>query len=106
MEEILNKANELGMIISNTEAAVKFHEMESLVASDGPASMLLKKYNEFAEMIRVKQESGFEIESYEKDEFSLITESVTSNTLLREYIRSRNRYMDMLLRINNALSIQ
>ena len=34
-----------------------------------------------------------------------MTESVSSNRLLREYIRSRNKYMDMLVIINNALSI-
>jgi len=105
LEEILNKANELGTLIGNTEAASNFREMESRVAADAGASMLLKKYNEVAEMIRLKQESGFEIESFEADEFSQITESVSSNVLLREYIRSRNRYMDMLVRINNALSI-
>lgn len=105
MEDILNKANELGSLIHKTEAAVNFHEIESRVALDTDASLLLKKYNDVAEMIRLKQESGFDIESFEADEFSQITESVSSNTLLREYIRSRNRYMDMLLRINNALTI-
>lgn len=105
MEEILNKANELGILISKTGAAVKFHEMEAQVESDSEASLLLKRYNEYAEMIRVKQESGYEIESFETDEFARITGSVSSNTLLREYIRSRNRYMEMLIAINNALSI-
>lgn len=105
MQVILDKANELGKLINSTDAAVKFHEMESRVASDDTASMLLKKYNEFAEMIRMKQESGFEIESYEADEFSQITETVSSNTLLREYIKSRNRYMEMLVIINNSLTI-
>lgn len=105
MQVILEKANELGKLINSTDAAVKFHEMESSVSSDDTASMLLKKYNEFAEMIRMKQESGFEIESYEADEFSQITEAVSSNSLLREYIKSRNRYMEMLVIINNSLSI-
>lgn len=105
MEEILNKANELGIMISNTSAAVTFHEMESRVASDAAASLLLKKYNEIAEIIRSKQDSGFGIESFEADEFSQITESLSSNTLLREYIRARDVYIDMLVQINNALSI-
>lgn len=105
MEEILNKATELGRLICNTEAAVNFHEIENRVALDPDASLLLKKYNDIAEMIRLKQESGFDIESFEADDFSQITEAVSSNTLLREYIRSRNRYMDMLVRINNELTI-
>lgn len=105
MQKILEKSNELGLMISRTDAAQDFHKMESLVASDADASLLLKNYNEFAEMIRLKHESGFEIESYEADEFSQMTESVSSNRLLREYIRSRNKYMDMLVIINNALSI-
>jgi hypothetical protein len=56
-------------------------------------------------MIRIKQESGFQIESYETDEFAQITYSVSSNSLLREYVVSRNKYMEMLLKINNALSL-
>ncbi|NLV68956.1 MAG: YlbF family regulator [Spirochaetes bacterium] len=105
MDKILEKSDELGRLIAGTEAARQFHEMEERVSADSTASLLLKKYNEFAEMIRIKQESGFQIESYEADEFSQITDSVSSNSLLREYVISRNKYMEMLLKINNALSL-
>ena len=105
MDKILEKADELGRLIASTEAARQFHEMEVRVSADSTASLLLKKYNEFAEMIRIKQESGFQIESYETDEFAQITYSVSSNSLLREYVVSRNKYMEMLLKINNALSL-
>ena len=105
MEDILKKANELGLLIYKTDTAVNFREMESRVKSDTEASLLLEKYNELAEMIRLKQESGFKIESYEAAEFSEITASVTSNSLLRDYIKSRDSYMNMLLKINNELSM-
>ena len=105
IQVLLDKANELGLMISSTRSAVHFREMEVLVEADREASLLMKKYNEFAEMIRVKQESGFEIESFEAEEFAQLTASVSSNNLLRNYIKARNYYMEMLIKINRELSI-
>lgn len=105
MEEILEKANDLGLLIKKTEAARDFREKSSLVESSSDASLLLKQYNELAETLRVKQEAGFIIESYETEQFALLSEAVLSDDILREYISARDRYMEMLIVINNQLSI-
>ena len=105
MEEILEKANELGLLIKKTGAARNFREKSTLVESSADASLLLKKYNELAETLRIKQESGFTIESYETEQFARLSEAVLSDDVLREYLSARDRYMEMLIAINNQLSI-
>ncbi len=43
MEEILAKANELGVLIKETEAFIRFEELNNEVENDKEASLLLKK---------------------------------------------------------------
>lgn len=105
MDEILAKANELGLLIQRTEAARVFHEMSTRVERDRESSLLLEKYNELAETLRIKQESGYIIENFEAEQFARLSESVMSDDLLREYISARDRYMDMLVKINEQLLI-
>jgi len=104
MEELLKAANELGLLIKNTEAAKAFHQLNSLVESRPESLSLLKKYNEIAETVYMKQESGYEIEAFEARNFKELTEKVLSDELLGRYIKARDGYMDMLMKINAELT--
>ena len=103
MEEILQKANELGKLLKNTKAFSDFENVSKEVEADPDASALLKKYNEIAETIQRKNEQSLPIENYEKEMFRSITEVVVSNDLLRRYIRLRDEYMNLLIRIYNEI---
>ncbi len=103
MEEILKKADELGLLLKKTDTFRLFEEASLKVEEDDDAGTLLKRYNEIAESIQVKQEGGFPIESYETEYFKEITETVKNNTLLRDYLAAREEYMGLLLSIQRAL---
>ena len=104
MEEILTKANGLGLLIKNTDAYIKFEEMNTGVDNDKEASLLLKKYNEIAETIQQKQAAGFSLEKFEQEKFREISRAVASNELLLKYLKSREIYIELLMKIHNALS--
>lgn len=104
MKEILKKANELGLLIKNTDVYIKFEELNAEVENDKGASLLLKKYNEIAETIQQKQEAGFTLEKFEQERFRDISRAVASNELLFKYLKARDMYMELLLKIHNTLS--
>ncbi len=104
MEEILKKANELGILIKDTGAHIGFEEVNLEVENDKEASLLLKKYNEIAETIQQKQSEGFTLEKYEQERFREISGAVASNDLLLKYLKARDVYIELLMSINNALS--
>jgi len=104
MEEILKKANELGLLIKQTKAYIKFEKITAEIEEDNDASSLLKKYNEIAETIQKKQESGYTVEKYEQEMFKALTETVTGNKLIVEYLKARDIYIDLLMKIHNSIS--
>ena len=104
MEEILVKAGELGILIKETEACVKFEELSIEVENNNEASLLLKKYNEIAETIQQKQGEGYTLEKFEQEKFRELSSAVASNELLLKYLKAREIYMELLISIHNALS--
>jgi cell fate (sporulation/competence/biofilm development) regulator YlbF (YheA/YmcA/DUF963 family) len=104
MKEILEKANELGIMIKETEAFSRFEELNNKVENDKEASLLLKKYNEIAETIQQKQGAGFTLEKFEQERFREISGAVASNELLLKYLKAREIYIELLMSIHRALS--
>lgn len=104
MEDILRKANELGILIKQTKACKDFEKLSSEIEKDEDASSLLKKYNEIAETIQKKHEAGDTVEKYEQEMFKALTETVTGNTLILEYLKARDIYIDLLMKIHNSIS--
>lgn len=104
MKEILAKADELGVLIKNTEAYLEFEKINGEVEKDNEASLLLKKYNEIAETIQQKQSAGFGLEKYEQERFREIAEAVSANELLVKYLKARDIYIELLITIHEALS--
>jgi len=104
MKEILKKADELGTLIKDTDVYIEFERLNTEVENNKEASLLLKKYNDIAESIQQKQERGFSIEKFEQERFKEIGASVTSNAILLKYIKARDKYLELLMNIHNALS--
>jgi len=104
MEDILIKANELGLLIKQTEACRNFEELSEEIEKDDDASSLLKKYNEIAETIQKKHEAGDTIEKYEQEMFKALTSAVTGNSLIVEYLKARDIYINLLMKIHNSIS--
>jgi cell fate (sporulation/competence/biofilm development) regulator YlbF (YheA/YmcA/DUF963 family) len=104
MKDILKKADELGHLIKRTEVFRDFEEAENNVNNDSIASLLLKKYNELAETIQLRQKAGDKIENFETERFAEITEEVGKNSLLMDYLAKRESYIALLMKIHTAIS--
>lgn len=104
MEDILIKANELGLLIKKTKACRDFEKLSAETEKDDDASSLLKKYNEIAETIQKKHEAGDTVEKYEQEMFKALTSAVTENSLIVEYLKARDVYINLLMKIHNSIS--
>ena len=105
MKEILDKANELGLMLRSTEAFMEFNNIKEIIDRDESASQALAMYNTAAEEIQLKQQNGIEIESYEQEKFRELTQKVIANPLLKEYLIKIDNYMGLLMLIHEAMDI-
>lgn len=103
MDEIKKKANELGLLIKHTQVYNDFARLTAEIADDEDAFSLLKKYNEVAEILQEKNESGTGVEKYEKEMFKALTETIRENRLIIEYLKARDAYMELLMQIHNSI---
>jgi cell fate (sporulation/competence/biofilm development) regulator YlbF (YheA/YmcA/DUF963 family) len=103
MEEILKKADELGILIRDSDVFKEFENLNTEVEKNSAASLLLKQYNEMAKDFQQKQECGFPIEKFEQERFKEISNAVKSNKILFKYIKARDKYLEFLTDIQKEL---
>jgi cell fate (sporulation/competence/biofilm development) regulator YlbF (YheA/YmcA/DUF963 family) len=104
MEEILKKANELGLMIKGTEIYKRFDELTKKLEGDAEAKKLLEDYARYSEEMHRKEKSGSVIEVDEKQRFEELTEKVSQNQLIKEFVATQTYYLNMTLQIQKAIN--
>ena len=103
MEEILQAASELGLMIKETDIYQSFAQVSAKVNEDDEALVLLQEYSRTAEEIQAREKTGQPVEVFEKDRFQELVEALKANALLMEFIEHRDRYIAFLSSVQNAL---
>jgi cell fate (sporulation/competence/biofilm development) regulator YlbF (YheA/YmcA/DUF963 family) len=104
MEEILKKANELGLMIKGTEVYRRFAELSKKLDEDAEAKKLLEDYARYSEEMHQKEKSGSAIEVDEKQLFQELSEKIAQNQLIKEFIATQTYYLNMTLQIQKAIN--
>jgi cell fate (sporulation/competence/biofilm development) regulator YlbF (YheA/YmcA/DUF963 family) len=104
MEELLEKANELGRMLKDTEVYSKYEKLSADLEADQDAKSLLEEYLNLFEEMHKKELGGFPIEVHEKEKITEVQKRVTENQLIVEYIDAKNRYVNLLMEIQKAVS--
>ncbi len=104
MEEILKKANELGLMIKGTEIYKRFDELTKKLEGDAEAKKLLEDYAQYSEEMHRKEKSGSVIEVEEKQKLEELTEKVSQNQLIKEFVATQTYYLNMTLQIQKAIN--
>ena len=104
MEEILKKANELGLMIKGTDVYKRFNELSKKLDEDAEAKKLLEDYARFSEEIHQKEKSGSVIEVDEKQKLQESSEKIAENQLIKEFIATQTYYLNMTLQIQKAIN--
>ncbi len=104
MEELIKKANELGLMIKGTEIASRFEELSKKLDNDLKAKNLLEEYINVMQSFQEKESKGSAIEVDEKKKIQELSEEVAKNQLIKEYIATQTYFYNMMVQIQNAIS--
>ncbi|MBN2401274.1 MAG: YlbF family regulator [Spirochaetes bacterium] len=104
MEEILKKANELGLMIKGSEISSRFEEISKQIENDSEAKKLLEDYIKMTQEFQEKEASGRPIEVEEKQKIQDISEKVSQNQLIKEFIATQTYFYNMMIQIQNVIS--
>lgn len=104
MEEILQKANELGLMIKGTEISARFEEISNKLESDKEAKDLLEEYIKITQEFQEKQAGGGTIEVEEKKNIQELSEKVSQNQLIKEFIATQTYFYNLMVQIQNTIS--
>lgn len=104
MEEILKKANELGLMIRGTEISARFEEISKKIENDKDAKTLLEEYIQAMQEFEEKEASGRPIEAEEKKKMQDLSEKVSQNQLIKEFIATQTYFYNLMMQIQNAIS--
>ncbi|HNU90468.1 MAG TPA: YlbF family regulator [Spirochaetota bacterium] len=104
MEEILNKANELGLMVRGTDLYRRYEELSLKLDADEVSRELLEEYARVSEELYAKESSGAPIEVGEKKNFQELTEKISKNQLIKEYIATQSYFLNLMMQIQKVIS--
>ena len=104
MEELLAKANELGLMIKGTELYKRLVDISGKIDRDEPAKALLEEYISVSEELHYKEQTGQPIEAEEKKKIKELSERAAQSDLIKEYIATQSYYMNLMMQIQKAIS--
>lgn len=104
MDEIIKKANELGLMIKGTEVYARFEDLSQKLEADEKSRDLLEEYAIASQEFHEKEEAGVAIEVADKTKLQELNDKVSQNQLIKEYIATNTYYLNMLMMIQKVIS--
>ncbi len=105
-QEIMDAASALGKLVSSHEGVVKFKQTLKKLQDDVDAQRLLNDYMRQVSKIGEKEAQGQPIEVEDKKQLTALQGQVTNNDLLREFQITQMDYLDLMRRIDEAITTQ
>jgi cell fate (sporulation/competence/biofilm development) regulator YlbF (YheA/YmcA/DUF963 family) len=103
-EEILRQARDLGGLIAGHEASKKLEEAISQLHQDVDAERILNDYNRIVAKLAQKEMEGRPIEVEDKRQMDRLQRQVASHPLLRELQIAQMDYLDLMRRVDEAMT--
>jgi len=104
MEDILDKAAELGRMIQETTIYQNYKSTLDNVEKDPESSELMNKYNSMVESLDQRIAHGDTIESFEQESLKELTHEIENNNVLMDFLGAQKKYSNLLNEIQQELS--
>ncbi|MFH0974485.1 MAG: YlbF family regulator [Spirochaetota bacterium] len=104
MEEILKKANELGLMIKGSEITQRLEEITKRLDQDNEAKKMVDEYIKLSQDLQRKETAGILIEDDENKKIQELSEKMSVNEIIKEYIATQNYFMNMMMQVQNVIS--
>ncbi len=105
-QEILKAATELGKLIATHDAAKKVEGAIAKLQADIEAQRLLNDFNRAVQAVSEKEAQGKPIEVAEKHKLQEMQNKVVRNTVLRDFQMAQMDYLDLMRKVDDAMSGQ
>ena len=103
MKDILNKANELGLLIRETDQYRDFREAAQELEEDPASKKLLEEFSRMSGEMKAREQAGDIIENFERDELHALGEEISHNEIILGYLEARDGYIALLEGVQRAL---
>ncbi|MFW5769948.1 MAG: YlbF family regulator, partial [Spirochaetota bacterium] len=104
MEEIISRANELGLMIKGTDVYNRYVEVVKKLEQNQESRKLLEEFAQLSETIQQKEGTGQPVEVEEKQKLEELSAKVSEDELLKEFITAQSYYMNLMMMIQKAIS--
>jgi len=103
-DEIMKKARELGKMVADHPHAKKFAELAHDLGQDVEAQRVLTDYDRHLQALSEKEQAGKPIEVEDKRKLEQLQQAVVKNKKLRDFQMAQMDYLDLMRRIDEAIS--
>lgn len=103
MEEILELAQKLGATLKNDSRFQALREAENKIEGDADARKLLDDFEAQTQKIMELERAMKPVEVGDKRHLREIHEKVAAHPLIKELVKARMEYADLMSRINRAI---
>ncbi|HON78649.1 MAG TPA: YlbF family regulator [Spirochaetota bacterium] len=104
MEEILAKANELGLMIKGSEVYTRFADLSQQIENNDEARVLLEEFVQKSNELSEKEKAGHPVEVHEKEEITELSEKVAANDLIKEFIATQTYYYNLVIMVQKIIN--
>jgi cell fate (sporulation/competence/biofilm development) regulator YlbF (YheA/YmcA/DUF963 family) len=104
MRDILEKANELGLLIKGSDECKRYESLEMEIEKAHTSGELLDHYEKLAEEIKSRELNGDIIEKFEREELGNLAEEISGDDLICRYIKAKEDYINLLLSIQSSIN--
>ena len=105
-EEIVAAARDLGKLIATHQAAEKFEQTVKKLEGDVDAQRAFTDYQRQMQTVAEKQQKNEPIEVEDKRELEQLQNAVVRNAVLRDFQMAQMDYVDLMRRVDEAMSRQ
>lgn len=103
-ESILEKADEIGQLIADHDAAKKLETALGKLEKDTAAQQALGAYNQLLQALSQKEMSGQPIEVDDKRKLEALQTEVIHNLSLREFQMAQMDYVDLMRKVDERIT--
>lgn len=104
MDEIIQKANELGKMIHETDVYSEYKELSDRLDGEPQSKQLLEEYMILAESFHKREINGDTVENFEIERLAELKENIEENDLIIEYLGAKSSYIKLLELIQKSIS--
>lgn len=95
-QAVMEKAGELGQLITQTEEFNAVKEKQSIMFKNGMALQLLKSYDELKRQQKEKLEKGEQLNAEDKQAMEAAEGKIAKNDSIQQFFEAQNKFQQLL----------